>query len=221
MRCSYLIAEKRVERFSLESFCSNMYILIRSEAALVIDPHVDPEAEALLKEHHVKECTIFLTHEHFDHISGVQWLREHFQTQVHASEGCAENIQSERKNMSMLADVLIMLSRYADKTPSVVPFSCYADHIVEDNSGLMWNGLEVKCRYTPGHSKGSICIELDDDCLFTGDSLLPIPAVLRLPGGSKLAYEEITLPYLRQFDRKTMVFPGHEAPGCLEEMAMD
>ena len=66
---------------------------------------------------------------------------------------------------------------------------------------------------TPGHSKGSICIFLDEKVMFSGDTLVTgFNTIVRLPGGSKKDFYSITIPYLKQLDEDIVVYPGHG--GC-------
>ena len=70
----------------------------------------------------------------------------------------------------------------------------------------------IRLYSTPGHSLGSICAVVDDKCIFTGDSLLNVPVVTKLPGGSKKDYFEKTKVFFSKFDDDILVFPGHGNP---------
>ena len=77
---------------------------------------------------------------------------------------------------------------------------------------------KIFLKETPGHSKGSICILVDEKILFSGDTLVTgHETILRLPGGSKKDFAGITLPYLESLDREIMVYPGHGEPQKLAE----
>lgn len=66
---------------------------------------------------------------------------------------------------------------------------------------------------TPGHSKGSCCIEVDSKYVFTGDSLIQdIPVITRYPGGSMEEYERQTVPYLEKLSEEAFIMPGHGVP---------
>ncbi|MBO6266423.1 MAG: hypothetical protein J6M57_10515 [Acidaminococcaceae bacterium] len=55
--------------------------------------------------------------------------------------------------------------------------------------------------------------------MFSGDTLLPIPTVTRLPGGSTARFWEEDIPKLEKLANQIdMVFPGHEMPGRLKDM---
>ncbi len=52
---------------------TNMYMIIKDNEALVIDPHENQDLLMLLISNEVSKVTIILTHEHPDHISGIFW----------------------------------------------------------------------------------------------------------------------------------------------------
>lgn len=194
---------------------SRMYILLENKKALIIDPCVSDEALQLLKENNVTEILVLLTHEHYDHISGVNWLREHFSS-VNAlcSSACAAALPSPSKNLSNFWEILFVgkdkeTQEYV-RNMNIQPYSCTADDTFESEHKLSWEGHSLFLKETPGHSKGSICILLDEDMLFSGDSLVTgYPTITRLPGGSKKDYAGITLPWFQSLDPSIMVYPGH------------
>lgn len=201
---------------------SRMYILLENKKALIIDPCVSDEALQLLKENDVTEILVLLTHEHYDHISGVNWLREHFSS-VNAlcSSACAAALPSPSKNLSNFWEILFVgkdkeTQEYV-RNMNIQPYSCTADDAFEGEHKLSWEGHSLFLKETPGHSKGSICILLDGDILFSGDSLVTgYPTITRLPGGSKKDYAGITLPWFQSLDPSIMVYPGHGEEQPLE-----
>lgn len=201
---------------------SRMYILLENKKALIIDPCVSDEALQLLKENDVTEILVLLTHEHYDHISGVNWLRERFSS-VNAlcSSACAAALPSPSKNLSNFWEILFVgkdkeTQEYV-RNMNIQPYSCTADDTFESEHKLSWEGHSLFLKETPGHSKGSICILLDGDILFSGDSLVTgYPTITRLPGGSKKDYAGITLPWFQSLDPSIMVYPGHGEKQPLE-----
>lgn len=193
---------------------SRMYILMENEKALVIDPCVSDEARQLLEDNGVTELFVLLTHEHYDHISGINWLREQFAVQVMCSSESAAALPKPSKNLSSFWEVLFMgkdeeTQEYV-RNMNIQPYSCEADDTFSGEYEMLWEGHSLFLKETPGHSKGSICILLDGDILFSGDSLVTgYPTITRLPGGSKKDYAEITLPWFQSLDPGIMVYPGH------------
>ena len=209
--------------FSFYPIDSRMYVMIEEEKALVVDPCVSEEALELLQEHTVKDILVLLTHEHYDHVSGVNWLREKcVGTHVLCSESCAYGIAKVSENLSRFWEVLFMdkdeeTRKYAHNM-NVQPYSCEADDTFSGEHLMRWEGHSIFLKETPGHSKGSTCILLDNEILFSGDSLVTgHPTITRLPGGSKKIFKEKTIPYLQSLDRGIMVYPGHGEPQRLGE----
>ena len=195
---------------------SNMYIVIGSCSALVVDPCISVEAQKLLCDFGIKECIILLTHEHYDHTSGVNWLRDHFNCKVICSKTCAELIQDPRKSGAATFSALF-LGKIEDQKqilPLLDPnYHCTADFTYERQLNFKWENLPIVMRELPGHSKGSQIISIADNAIFTGDSLIPGQrTITRLPGGSLEIYREIAIPHLETLPGNSIIFPGHENP---------
>lgn len=75
MICRYSICDKTVYKFIMPLIKSNMYVILSDRQALIIDPNVNEEAMNLLEGYNVEKIVIILTHEHYDHISGVNYFR--------------------------------------------------------------------------------------------------------------------------------------------------
>lgn len=73
--------------------------------------------------------------------------------------------------------------------------------------------------HTPGHSKGSVCIKIDD-ILLSGDTMfLGGMGRVDLPGGS---YEDMmkSLKLLYTLPKNTRVLPGHGGMTTIEQEAI-
>ncbi len=65
---------------------------------VILDPCVSEEAKEYLQSENVEEIIVLLTHEHYDHISGINWLRESFKrTKVICSEACGAALETPIK----------------------------------------------------------------------------------------------------------------------------
>lgn len=193
---------------------TNMYVLQTGNHILVIDPVAD--TSVLEKCCALDSVTVLLTHEHFDHITGLNELRRMVCCRVIASETCSERIQNIRTNMSAYTDVLAEIAEKPLKE-TFEPFICnQADVIFKDEYSFDWMGHQVKVIATPGHSAGSCCI-LIDDMLFVGDTILDNNLMTRFPGSNKKIYQEETVPKLKGLlEVAKIVYLGHGdvmAPG--------
>lgn len=214
MRCSYPIADHPVYRFSMPVIDSSMYLVPGKDSCLVVDPCVSAEAEELLQELRIHNCVVLLTHEHFDHISGVNYLRELLPCQVICSENCGKRIVDSRKNTAAYITTLMVekTAEEQEKFSALVNmrYTCCADRTYSGQMKLAWENLTLTLRETPGHSPGSQIIEIANRWYFTGDSLIPREKIItRLPGSSKKAYIEVTRPYLESIPAGSILFPGH------------
>lgn len=50
---------------------------------------------------------------------------------------------------------------------------------VEDQENLVIDGIDIRCLWTPGHTKGSMCFLVDDKYLFTGDTISVIEGIAK------------------------------------------
>lgn len=211
-----------IKTFTYDLIDSKMYLMIEGQSALVVDPHIE---EALFDEFpNLVIEKILLTHEHYDHISGVNWLKEKFGCDVICSQPCAKNITCELRNGSKYFNVLFMDKDKdaRDLADQVQPMTCEADITFLSDYKFYWKQHSVMVRETPGHSQGSSCILVDGEYLFTGDSLLKnIPVITKLIGGSKEAYNQITIEYLKGLPEDIYVYPGHGESGWMKEFKLD
>lgn len=209
MISDFTIDGVEIHRYVFEPISSNMYIIIKNNTALIIDPHVNEEADGMLRQYEVDKIWIILTHEHFDHISGVNYFRENWSCTVICGQRAKDRLPDPSKNLAMYYEVLF-INKECEKIEFDTEYRCYADIGFEGEYEFDWNGIDVHLVETPGHSKGSICIVMNKKYIFTGDSLVEDNEIItRLPGGSKEEYLSITKPFLDRLDKNMIVFPGH------------
>ncbi|WP_295357399.1 MBL fold metallo-hydrolase [uncultured Succiniclasticum sp.] len=186
-----------------------MYLFEEENHILVIDPS-DPDV-IMKRCRYAASVTVLLTHEHFDHIYGLNTLRKVCNTtcRVIASKKCSEKIQDAKENLSAYAEVLAELAG-KKKPERWSPFVCgKADVTFSDSYSFHWKNHLVEMFTTPGHSEGSCCI-LMDDMLFVGDTILENGLMVKFPGSSKKLYRERTLPFLEKLMLKLdWAYPGH------------
>lgn len=211
-----------IHRYVMPGIESNMFITIEGEKALIIDPNVNQEAWRLMKERNVRYALVLITHEHYDHISGVNWLRDGFSVEVFSSEAAGRAMQNPAENMAKFWEIMLM-----DKPPEQKKagmevrdekYSCYADTVFKDEMQLGFGKHRIRMRSAPGHSKGSALIWLDG-VLFSGDSLVNGSGVIcRLPGGNWKIYCEKTRSVIEGQPDEIFVCPGHGEPAPLLEL---
>lgn len=198
---------------------SNMYLLSENRRGIIIDPY-DGFTSEISGECDTVDC-ILLTHEHYDHISGANALRERYGCPVVCSEVCGERIQNSTHNFSRYYEAYAAVQTgepISENLPPVEEYFTHADETFSGQRTIAWQNHELVLTETPGHSPGSVCILVDGEVLFAGDTLLHDGvAVTRFPGGSRRQYEQVAVPYLRGLPEETMVYPGHYGPFKLKE----
>ncbi len=200
-----------IKRFTFNHYEVNCYVVSDDHAPTAGEKRqcaiVDPACEAsfedsqllqYLDEQHLVPTMVLLTHAHVDHIAGLRQVCEHFKLPV----------TMHRDGRKLL--------RQAEAYGSIMGFA--VDNMddldvveIEDGELLKVGGLDVECRYVPGHCPGSMCfVVASDKAVITGDALFHFSiGRTDLPGGDyatlidKLKTRVLTLP-----DDYT-VLPGH------------
>ena len=214
-----------IYRFRYEPVDSNMYFIPIGETGIVIDPNINEELLGLFKKKGTKKVQIILTHEHYDHTSGVLWLIDIIENSLLCQEACARSIASKKGNNPMLvAFVLAKMDRedgghrYENFKKTYLRYTLTADDFFVDNFRIRIGNIKIQCIPTPGHTPGSACYLIMNQMIFTGDSLIQnTPTITRFPESNRRAYNTQTLPFLKSLDKNILVFPGHGNPFKITE----
>lgn len=205
----------KVERFNVDTFLSNTYLVYTKHSlevneAIVIDPHFSDDLRNRLEELKIDKVLVFLTHEHFDHTTGVNWVKKYYQGELWCQTICAEKIASVRNNRPLS---VMNVSEDIKKYYYAEHYTCESERSFEERDEYMWHGTIIRFVHTPGHTSGSCCIEIGRN-VFTGDSLIIDEKVMtRFPSGSMDDYLNISLEYLLSLESDLDIFPGHGISG--------
>ena len=197
-----------IKRYVSDLLASNMYVVRDGNHAVVIDPFEDTTpSEGLIIDY------IILTHEHYDHISGVNVWKEKTNAIVLCSSLCSENIQDPKKNFARYFKEFCEIQTWMilDEIPYSNPdFKCIADRVFVDKLTFQWIEHEFELFEIPGHSLGSIGIIIDGKYFFSGDSLMEnFEIELRMPGGNRKKWHEIGETRIACIPNGIKVYPGH------------
>lgn len=149
-----------IKAFQLGPVGTNCYILTKNKHSIIIDPgHNDERLLDYIKKENLNIEKILLTHGHFDHIAGVDMIRNEIGAKVYIHEQDNEMLLNPNKNGS----ALMMGMNITIKD---------ADEFVYDDEKIDFEGSTIEVIYTPGHSKGGVCYKIDDaGVIFCGDTL--------------------------------------------------
>lgn len=180
----------KIMRFILGEYQSNCYIISFDKEAIIIDPGYENEVVIpyLVKENLTPKI-IFLTHGHFDHIGGVNQLKNHF------------------KKLEVIIHKydLIWLD---DNDYNLTKREVIADRVITNERNLSFNDHSFEIILTPGHSAGGMALKIGKH-LFSGDTLFKMSiGRYDLPFANQVdLFQSIKKLYL--LDEETIVYPGH------------
>ncbi len=193
----------RIKTITGGMFDSSVYLICEGNKAVLIDAGVESEKViAAAADMKVDIEKIILTHGHIDHIVELDSIAEKTGAKAYI------HINDEPS----LTDARYNVSAYAFKA---MTFSTRCE-VLRDGSVLRLGELELKVIHTPGHTPGSICIQVNNE-LFSGDTLFNSGyGRVDLPNGS---FEEIygsIVDKLFGLPGETTVYPGHGGTTTIE-----
>ena len=201
---------------------SNMYVLFSGDSGLIIDPIANEQVLDMLHNHKAQRLKILLTHEHYDHISGVNYFKEQFSCEVICSLLCAKALLNPRENLSRYYNLVLQAhigESVISKEGFTASFSCNADLTYKNKYEFTLGSHLIKAMAIGGHSAGSSIFLVDSIMAFTGDNLIPEEnTILTLPGSSIEQYKLVVKPFFMSLRNTCHVFPGHGAPDTLEHI---
>ena len=194
----------KVERFINELMSSNCYLVIDEKSRHCLC--IDPASEKSLREIdyiETKKLTldyILLTHEHADHTWGANALKEKYpDSQIVCSEICDKYAKKASKAYFLL---------YYDRKGyryELLP----ADGIIKSDSDVLkWQGLSIHFLITPGHSYGSMCIDVEGE-LFTGDTIMPFKPYFNGRDSKEEDWIKSISKISACYPDETRIYPGH------------
>jgi glyoxylase-like metal-dependent hydrolase (beta-lactamase superfamily II) len=191
---------KQIRVNTAENLITNSYIVCDNKEAMVIDPGGEPEKiDEVLKTLEVRLKYIFLTHCHADHIGGVKFLKEKYNSQVLISKIDAEGLTNPMRHLG--PDM-----GYEIKTVK-------ADVELENKDIIHVGNLDFQVISTPGHTSGGMSLYCKSEkILFSGDTLFfENYGRTDLPTSS---HDDIinSLKELIKLPEETKVYPGHGRP---------
>lgn len=198
----------KIQSFVLGPVMTNAYLIWDegTNRGIVVDPGFGPEPLiASTKEKKLTIDAILLTHAHFDHIGGVEDVRNVTGARVYIHELEAEALTDPEKNGSVRSGLGAVKAKAADVR-------------LVGGEELSFLGRDVKVIHTPGHSPGSVSYYWEKDRVLVSGDVLFQGSIGRtdLPGGD---YDTLmaSIAKLMELPDETRVLSGHGSPTTLEQ----
>lgn len=195
--------EVEIKYHTVGKWRENSYLIKAGNDAWLIDP--GDEFESLETVFNVSELSlkgIINTHGHFDHVGAVSQFKEKYHLSFY--------IHSKDKQ------ILRQASLYKKLAGSNSFFiSPLVDEYLDERKSFLLNNKVIKVHHTPGHTNGSVILEIDN-ILVTGDLIFKDSiGRVDLPGGNIKLLKESILYVLQNFEG-FIIYPGHGEPFLLD-----
>ncbi len=201
------ICRLNIDKFFYGSWYANCYVISCTDKygdfhSAVIDPaYPAKDLIKLTDSFGSKIDAIILTHGHFDHVYFLDELKQATNATIYIHANDAEMLSDSRKNA------------YSVFFNDTKVFN-QADKLVEHGDIIKLGNEKIKVIATPGHSKGSMCLNCGD-FIITGDTLFDDGCGrYDLYGGDSAALVN-SLKKLNRYDHDLMIYPGHGIPTTL------
>ena len=186
----------RILRVSDAIYEENCYIVIKDNDATIIDPGFNyRKIVDFFDKNGITPSRIILTHGHIDHIFDIDKLSEKYKDIP---------IYIHEQDSDFLFDGYLNCSSHFGATKTY-PMTLNVIQV----KGKEANIDSFKAYLTPGHTRGSMVIKIDDK-LFTGDTLFA-GSIGRsdLPTASESKLKESLEFIKKSFSKSTTIYPGH------------
>ncbi len=194
--------------------CYLVYDATENEAALIDVAGPVDSLVAHMQENDLQLKYVFVTHGHMDHCEGIPMILKQFPNVLlccsQADYGdFVVSWQLVKEHDPEMISKLKSSPEFSKWLEYEMPLFREPDVYLDDNQAYQLGNLTIRTILTPGHSRGSICLYVDD-VLFAGDVLfyrrVGGPAG---PGGSEEDIIQSVRRLYAMFPDSTKVYPGH------------
>ncbi len=191
-----------IECLQLGELGTNCYLLPCGEGEVILID-IGNSAGRLMHYLETKGLTpkaILLTHDHFDHVAGVEHVRARYEIPVYIHEADANMLRSGEANLCW---------QISDS-----PFTPVKEfNTLRDGDVLTIGDRTIKVIHTPGHTPGGVCFRTGD-VMFTGDTLFHL-GMGRTDLGGNVPEMRRSLALLAGLDGDPAIYPGHGGSSTL------
>lgn len=203
------MSEIKIGRMVMGVCQTNCYFLYRDgeHGCIVADP-ADQGASiySALKRNGFRVEGILLTHGHFDHIWGLDALRDAVNAAAESDGLEPVKVYAHEAEKELLRDAHKNVSEQAGR-----PCTTYADVYVKDGQEISLAGMSCKVIATPGHTAGGCCYYFQEAGILVAGDTLFAESVGRtdFPTGSMSTLVRSIKDKLFVLPDDTRVYPGH------------
>lgn len=181
-------------------YMTNCYIIGENGEAIVVDPGTDfSPIKNYLDAHGLMPKYVLITHAHFDHIGSVAALKA-LGAKVYISETDYKYLCKDG---------------FFDGTDERVD-RFEADVLLNDDDEITLLSHRFRVVSTPGHTPGGVCYIMDNECIFSGDTLFRLSVGrwdFKYGNGAELVK---SLRKIFDLVGDYKVYPGHGASTTLD-----
>lgn len=193
----------KIKKFVVNPLRENSFILYDdSRKCILIDPGFYFEEELhevahFINDNQLKPVRLINTHCHFDHLMGVEYIRERYSLPF----------ECHRDDLFLLERANQQAVEFGFNIPPVR----YPDSFLKDGDLIEWGDSVLQVIHVPGHSPGHVVFYSASDGIIIGGDVLFAGSIGRtdLPGGSYDQLIDAIKRKLLPLPGNTKVFAGH------------
>lgn len=159
---------------------SNVFLVHNEHDAFLVDTSIKPERNRLMRrlsayDKKQRINLLILTHTHFDHVSNAAFLKRKYDLKIAVHHSEAAFLEAGSSPLPAGQVGLLKLLNKLDKRkiePLVRTEPAKADILLDESLDLSDRNIPVKIIHTPGHTRGSLSIIIDDEIAIVGDNMI-------------------------------------------------
>lgn len=190
----------KVERIVVGTYETNTYIISdnKTKDTFIIDPGMsNRQIKNYIEKNRLNLLGIILTHCHWDHVGGVEEIKNIYECDVYAHKKEINPLKDHKYNQS--------------KNVARKQMGINVDKGLVDGDKLKFGKHELKVIHTPGHTQGGICLFAENEnIIFTGDTIFEDDlGRTDLLGGSEEQLKKSIQNKVSKWADDITIYPGH------------
>jgi hydroxyacylglutathione hydrolase len=198
---------------------SSVFLLKYGNTIILIDSGFKTEGDALIRNLKALQIDhldrLILTHAHHDHAGNAAKVKARFGCQVMIHQHGAEFLQHGESPpvIGTSPTIKLFMKIFGGMiAPQLKYEPCAADILVDGSYDLEDAGLDARILHTPGHTKGSISLVVDNEAALVGDTLYGASKKTLMPPFA-VDIEQMKQSWKKLLDTNSSRFvPGHGGP---------